>query len=273
MPEAPDLEVIKEFLNRNIAGLQISGVEVLKPTVLRSLTGDFQSDVPGRTIQGLQRYGKFLFLQLSGEQKLAINPMLTGALQYCAPKERRYKRTCFVLSLSNGKELRYLDDRQMGMAYYGDDEHLAEVERLEGQGPDVLSPGTFEEFQERLRPFYGEIKGILTRGRVLSGIGNAYADEILFASCVYPFKRKRALSPEELGRIFEESRKVVTEAVDVLKERMGDAIHIKVRDFLKVHNKGGQPCPRCGKVISQVNANQRITSYCRRCQPGMLIKN
>ena len=58
-----------------------------------------------------------------------------------------------------------------------------------------------------------------------------------------------------------------------MRERMGENIHIKVRDFLKVHNKGGTPCPRCGKAISQVTANRHITSYCRRCQPGMLISN
>ena len=67
--------------------------------------------------------------------------------------------------------------------------------------------------------------------------------------------------------------KVVTEAMDVLRSRMGDDIHVKIRDFLKVHNKGVQPCPKCGNSISQLTANQRITSYCRSCQPGMLIKN
>ncbi|HAJ01134.1 MAG TPA: hypothetical protein DCL97_10710 [Dehalococcoidia bacterium] len=61
--------------------------------------------------------------------------------------------------------------------------------------------------------------------------------------------------------------------MDVLRDRMGDDIHVKIRDFLKVHRKGGQPCPNCGGKITQINANQRITSYCRHCQPGMLIKN
>ena len=66
---------------------------------------------------------------------------------------------------------------------------------------------------------------------------------------------------------------MVQEAIPILRERMGENIHTKVRDFLKVHNRGGSPCPRCGHAISQVTANRRITSYCRRCQPGMLIRN
>ena len=68
-------------------------------------------------------------------------------------------------------------------------------------------------------------------------------------------------------------RLVVEEAIPILRERMGERIHVKVCDFLKVHNKGGKPCPTSGGGISQITANGRITSYCRRCQPGMLIRN
>ena len=67
--------------------------------------------------------------------------------------------------------------------------------------------------------------------------------------------------------------RVVRDAIEVLRERVGDEIQLKIRDFLKVHNKGGEYCPCCGGHISQLTANQRITSYCRRCQPGMLIRN
>ena len=71
----------------------------------------------------------------------------------------------------------------------------------------------------------------------------------------------------------QQARKVVEDAIKVLPMRMAEDIHLKVRDFLQVHNKGGEPCPRCGNAITQAGANQRITSYCRRCQPGLLIKN
>ena len=96
---------------------------------------------------------------------------------------------------------------------------------------------------------------------------------MLFAAEVYPFRKRKALSEDELRRIHKESRRVVLDAMKVLKERMGQDIHVKIRDFLKVHNRGGEPCPRCGHAISQVTANRRITSYCRRCQPGMLLRN
>ena len=273
MPEAPDLEIVREFLNDHAIGAQIQSAVVSKPSVLRSLSGDFASDIVGRTLLEIERRGKFLIMRLSGDRLLAINPMLTGAIQYCAPKDRVYKRTCFTLSLSNGREMRYLDDRQMGLVYYVSEDQLEQVPRLGEQGPDVLDGFSFEEFQQRLRSFHGEIKGILTRGRVISGIGNAYSDEILFAAQIYPFRKRKALSPSELRCLYEKSREVVENAILILRERMGENIHTKVRDFLSVHNKGGLPCPRCGNNISQLTANKRITSYCRKCQPGMLIRN
>ena len=76
-----------------------------------------------------------------------------------------------------------------------------------------------------------------------------------------------------MKNLYKKSKEVVEDAIPVLRERMGENIHVKVRDILKVHNKGGEPCPRCGNNISQITANQRITSYCRKCQPGMLLRN
>ena len=247
MPEAPDLEVTKRYLESRIVGAGIKSATVLRPSVLRSLDADMTTDIEGRVLEAVQRRGKYLLFHLSGDRVLVINPKLTGAIQYCPPKERVLKKTCIILSLCTDLELRYLDDRQMGLVYYAADDQLGIVPGLDERGPDVLDDYSFEDFQQRLKPFYGEIKGILTRGRVISGIGNAYSDEILFAAQIYPFRK--------------------------LSERVGDNIHVKIRAFLKVHNKGGLPCPRCGHAISQVTANKRITSYCRRCQPGMLIRN
>ncbi len=97
MPEAPDLEVIKDYLNHRTAGLVVCSAKVLRPTVMRSLAGDFPTDVQGRTLDEFRRQGKFLLAQLSGDRLLVVNPMLTGAFQYCGSSERLYKRTCFIL--------------------------------------------------------------------------------------------------------------------------------------------------------------------------------
>ena len=275
MPEAPDLKVVSEILARRVVGRQITGAVVHKATVLRLMaTQDLSADIAGRTVEDAFPKGKFLFITLSGDVSLVINPMLTGGLQVCPSSEKPYKRTRLTLNLDNDLHLRYLDDREMGRVYYARENQFPEIPQLEEQGPDVLSDDvSFEDFKTLLRPYYGEIKGILCRGTVLSGIGNAYSDEILFDCGISPFRKRRSLKDDELKRLHQSCYKVVQEAADVLRERMGDESHHKIRDFLKVHNKGGEPCPACGGHITQLTANQRITSYCRRCQPGMLVKN
>ena len=275
MPEAPDLEVIKDVLNRRVSGLEISGARVLKPLELRVLaTDDFVSDVTSRSIEGFTRRGKFLIADLSGDRALVINPMLTGAVQLCAPSTRVAKRTSFRLDLADGSQLRYLDDTQMGMAYYVQASRIGDVPRLSEQGPDVLDEyPDLKEFRERLRRFQGEIKGVLTRGKFLAGIGNAYADETLFAAGIFPFKKRSALSDGETARLHEAIPSVLNDAIATLRERMGDETHVKVRDFLAVHGRSGGACPRCEGAISAIGANRRLTNFCRRCQPGLLLRN
>ena len=273
MPEAPELEVVKGFLTDRAVGANVESARVIKPSVLRSMAGDFEDDIPGRGIEDVRRTGKFLTLVLSGDRLLVVNPMLTGGFQWSEPSDRVFKRTCFTLTLSNGRELRYIDERQMGRVYYVSPYQMEQIPQYAEMGPDALDePISLGEFKERLRPFRGEIKGIITRGSVISGIGNAYVDEILWDAEIYPFRKKRDLSDDDLQRILDSSARVIREAVGQVREAMGEDIHRKRRDFLKVHNRGGEPCPRCGTTISQITANQRITSYCRACQPGLLLR-
>ena len=118
MPEAPDLEVIKDYLNANLKDVTVASCKVLRPTVVRSLATEITRDLPGRTFLDAQRRGKFLTLRFSGGRSLVINPMLTGALQHCQESVQVQKKTCVSLSLGGGMDLRYLDDRQMGLVYY-----------------------------------------------------------------------------------------------------------------------------------------------------------
>jgi formamidopyrimidine-DNA glycosylase len=280
MPEAPDLFVIRDYLEANLTGLTITKAEVLRPIVLRSLAvspEELPNDMAGRAFTGFWRRGKFLGLVLSlgsdgSERLLVVNPMLSGGLQHCAPSVRVSKRTYLMLTLSDGQQLRYVDDDQMGMIYYLTPEQLPQVPRLTDQGPDVLDEVlTLEEFKEHLKHYRGEIKGVLTRGGAVSGIGNAYVDEVLFAAGLFPFKKLTSLSKDELAALHHAVYTVPANAIPVLQGRMGSDIHRKVRDFLKVHGRGNQPCPACGTNITHITNNRHLTDYCRTCQPGSLI--
>jgi formamidopyrimidine-DNA glycosylase len=274
MPEIPDLEVIKDYLNERIVGEKIVRAEAPRPWIVRSMTGDdFIADVKGRAFGSVLRLGKDLLFPLDPDRVLIVNLMLTGHLQYTEPSSRMSRRTFFVLGTKDA-DLRYLDDRQMGLIYYLRPDQIDQISRLREQGPDALdSRVTFEEFKERIRPYSGEIKGVVARGKFLAGIGNAYVDEILWAAKVSPFRKRRTLTEGELRSICDAIPTVLKEATEIVRERMPPNIHVKVRDFLKVHNKGGEPCPRCGTAISEIRPNNRITSWCRTCQPGGLVNN
>ena len=131
---------------------------------------------------------------------------------------------------------------------------------------------TLEAFRDRLRPHRGEIKGVLTRGKAVAGIGNAYADEICFAAGLHPVRKRTSLTDEETARLYEAMQSVLREAIVILRERVGTDIHREVRDFLAVHGKGGTPCPACGDTISEIKAHKRLTNFCRTCQPGGTIR-
>ena len=195
MPEAPDLQVIMEYLQPRIVGRQIVHATERKPLVIRNLAdGEFTEDIAGREVVGVGRKGKLLLVDLDGDRSLIVSPMLTGGLQHCAPATRVMASTVLILELDDGKQLRYFDQKRMGQIYYAQAEKLAGIVRLEAQGPDVLDVRLGpDEFRDRLKPFRGEIKGILTRGKFISGIGNAYADEILFEAKIYPFTKRGRL--------------------------------------------------------------------------------
>jgi formamidopyrimidine-DNA glycosylase len=200
---------------------------------------------------------------------MAINCKLAGRLQYAGPSDRRQAKTHVVWRLSDGHELRYSDQRTMGQVYLTAD--LTTIPGWTEMGPEPFDL-TLEEFRERMRPHRGEVKGVLTRGQAVAGIGNAYADEICFAARIHPYRKRTSLTDEDVAHLYEAIQSVLRDAIATLRERVGADIHREVRDFLAVHGKGGRPCPACGTAISEIKAQNRLTNFCRTCQPGGLLE-
>jgi len=272
MPELPDLEVIREVLAPRLAGVEIAAAEARRPLVVRNLLGgDPVERLVGRRFTDVGRRGKFLLLPLDDGTTLVVNPMLAGRIRYGEPLSRHRSRDALVLRLSNGHELRYHDAKDMGKVYLTPLGDLDRVPAFAGQGPEATDPAlTLEAFRERLRRHRGEIKGVLVNQSFVAGIGNAYADEICWRAGVYPFRRRPSLTEDEVVQLYEAMRAVLAEAIETLRERMGEAIDVEVRDFLAVHGRPGQPCPRCGTLISEVKRERRTTHFCRTCQPGLM---
>lgn len=250
MPELPELEVIREVLQRRVVGQTITSVEVLPPggpIVVRDLTHTgFGATLTGAAIARVIRRGKFLVFTFDTAPPLylILNPKLTGRLQLAAPDDKRHARTHVVFALSNEVHLRYVDQKRMGQLYLTHD--LAQVPDYAGMGPEALEI-SLDDFRARLRPFRGEIKGLLTRSEFVAGIGNAYADEILWAARLHPYRKRTQLTPEEIDRLYEAMRATLLDALEKVRAEMGDAIHREPRDFMNVHMKTGQPCPAAAR--------------------------
>ncbi len=271
MPELPDLEIIREYLAPRIVGAAIAAVEVRRPLIVRNLlAGEISEHMIGRRFTGVTRRGKFLLLTLDSEVRLVIHPMLAGRVHYGDPLPRHRARDALVLGLADGHELRYHDAKDMGKVYVAAD--LNQVPTFAELGPEANDPAlTSSIFCQRLRQRRGEIKRALTTQSFIAGVGNAYADEICWRAGVYPFRRVADLTEDEQAQLYAAVQTVLAEAIETLRRRMGEAIDVEVRDFLAVHGKAGQPCPRCGSAISQVKRERIATHFCRACQPGRLV--
>lgn len=275
MPELPELEIIREVLTRRIVGRQIAAVTVSPkggPIVIRnSINLKFEDTLAGKRVISVGRRGKFILLHLEPDRLiLAINPKLTGRLQLTHPGAKKAGPVHVTLHFSDPEEeLRYVDQKKMGQIYLTQD--LALIPMFDKLGPEALEI-TREAFRRRLHSYRGEIKGILTRGSFVAGIGNAYADEILWSARIHPYRKRPSLEDHEIDRLYDALREVLMQAIDEVRTRMGDEIHRKPREFFAVHRKDGEKCPRCATRISVVTANQRITNFCRSCQPGGLFR-
>jgi formamidopyrimidine-DNA glycosylase len=269
MPEVPDLEAIRKYFNRTVAGETIEKVDTPIPVVIRVPREEFVRLMSGDTLGEVHRHGKFLLFTLASGRIMVINAMLTGRFSVAKPSEKRHARTCFALSLSGGHELRYADQRLMGRVYLATPDTLETLPQFAEMGPDVLSPSLTEDvFRDRLRKYSGQIKSVLVNHKFVAGIGNAYADEILWEARVHPYRKRTQMDDAEVGALYHAMRDVLNWAEPIVWEKMGEGLDYKEwRDHLRVHRRGGEPCPRCGTTISEITAGQRITSFCRTCQP------
>jgi formamidopyrimidine-DNA glycosylase len=268
VPEIPDLECVREILSDRLPGVAVEAVEVSRPIVVRAASEDFAMRLTGARFASVTRRGKFLLFGLSTGAVLVVNGMLRGRFQHVPPDHKRAARTCFTLSLSDGCELRYLDERFMGKVYLVDEAELGTVPQLGEMGPDALDAELTEAvFLERLRRYRGQVKNVLVNAKFIGGIGNAYADEILFVAGIHPFTAVKDLDASRRTRLYRALHEVLTWAIPIVRTEMDAQLDRKPRDFLRVHRKGGDPCPQCGVTISEVSPSRRVTSFCRSCQP------
>jgi formamidopyrimidine-DNA glycosylase len=270
MPELPDLTIVAEQLAARAAGRQVLEASAPMPILLRATPADLAS-LAGLTLGPASRRGKFLLLPfLSGARVvriLAANPMLAGRFWLLDGGARVRARTGLRLRLADGGELRYVDREMLGKLYLVAPDALDSIPGWSEMGPDADDPElTLERFRERIRRHPGELKSLLRNPRFVAGIGNAYSDEILWEARLAPLRRRSSLRPEEIDALYHAMRSVLASSIDTLRAIDPPPLEVQHREHLKVHRRGGEPCPRCGRPLRQIGGDE-ATTFCRACQP------
>jgi len=269
MPELPDLLYIERYLQKHTTERVIEGVSVRQPVVIRSLMEEpFQQSLPGRRISGIAIHAPFLRMELSGGAALIFHLMLAGRIQHQRKGERSVGYRCFSLRLEDETLLHLADERKMAKAYLIPAGSEGEIPRYTGQGIDILSPSfTWERFRD-LAPRHRrkQVRVFINDRTILSAIGNAYADEILFDAGIHPKTFLGRLSGRGLEQLYHSILAVIRRGIRHV-EQSGQPIHVKVRDHMQVRNRKGEPCPRCGTTIRREGVRGYDVFFCPRCQP------
>ena len=268
MPERPDLEYVVPLLQA-VVGLRVERATVRNPVVLRvAVEGTFEEHVVGCTIEAVERRAHMVVFTLSGDLDVVISPMLAGRFRLLEPNVRARKACAVVLELSDGRELRYVDDVQMGKVYVVPRARAAKVvPGFEPIGVDVLSRAfTLEAFTKLVKKRRDQVKVFLMDKSALDAMGNAYADEVLFHAGLHPKLRARSLKPDQVERLHAAIVEVLTDARDEVASRQAP-MDEKIRDFLKVRNRKGEPCPACGTTIRAAGVRGHDAFFCPSCQP------
>ncbi|MEW6425425.1 MAG: bifunctional DNA-formamidopyrimidine glycosylase/DNA-(apurinic or apyrimidinic site) lyase [Bacillota bacterium] len=273
MPELPEVETIKRTLEGKIKDLSITAVEVILPKIIKTPDPqELAACLPGKKIKKLERRGKYLLIHFSENLVLVIHLRMTGRLVYSRPDDPLPPHTHVVFHLDNGCQLRYADLRQFGRITLVDAKELANLPGLSGLGFDPFDADfTREFFKKELKQRRTMLKPLLLDQSFVAGLGNIYADEVLYRARVHPRRQSHTLTPREASRLFYAVREVLQEAIanrgtSIRDYVDGDGREGNYQNLLRVHHREGEPCLKCGKPIIRVRLGGRSTYFCPHCQ-------
>jgi formamidopyrimidine-DNA glycosylase len=267
MPELPDITAYLAALESRILGQPLERIRLASPFLLRTVHPPLQ-DLEDRTVHKLRRIGKRIAIGVNGDLWLVLHLMIAGRLHWRPPS----------VKLAGRNSLAAFDfpDGSLVLTEAGS-KRRASLHVLSGEGGlRSVEPGGVEIFDCDLNSFRAALtaenrtlKRALTDPRMVSGIGNAYSDEILHAAQLSPITLTHKLAPVEWERLFAAARSVLTFWIDRLQAEAGTGFPEKVtafREGMAVHGRYGQPCPRCGEKVLRIRYAENETNYCARCQ-------
>ena len=272
MPELPEVETVKNSLKKIVLNKTINNVIINYENIIEyPSSNDFKKKIINEKINDIKRRGKWLMFDLD-HYYLLSHLRMEGKYFIKEKNDEHSKHEHVIFELDDGRELRYLDTRKFGKM------HLIEKEEVYNKKP--LNELGLEPWDESLNVLYLKekyknkklpIKTVILDQSIIVGIGNIYADEILFLSKINPLKKAFLLSDEELSNIIKYTKEVLDKAIleggtTIRSYESSEGVHGRFQQSLLVHNKEGERCPNCNEKIIKIKVGGRGTYYCTKCQ-------
>lgn len=269
MPELPELEVLRRQASKELPGRTIAEVIVNQPKAINVSRPEYAERVEGRGIEGVERKGKYLALHLDGQESLLVHFAMGGSLVLSDTGEHDPQHTPFVFRFEDGQFM-HAQRWQLGSIKVYDSDFLHQANGPLGQlGPDAWDD--IDSGQQLMDVIGGSRAGIKPRlmdQEVISGIGNAYSDEILFAARLHPKTATSELADEDFDTIYHAIRDVFEAAIQAGGEGFVDLYGNEgtAQEDFAVHGRGGEECPGCGGEVEEIKVSGRTGYFCPTCQ-------
>jgi formamidopyrimidine-DNA glycosylase len=271
MPELPEVETIVQSLSAKLKGLEISSVKIIYPPVLRNEELSLIHDLKGRKVAGVRRRGKMLLIDFERNLNLLIHLKMTGQLLFYPREEPLDKHTHFILYFKDeNNELRFRDVRKFGFISCIRNLDISCADELKNLGPEPLEIN-FSPFKKLFQGRKARLKSLLLNQNFIAGIGNIYADEILFQAKLHPFTPASHLNDDDLRRLLKAMRDVLRKAIihkgsSIRSFTNDEGKRGKFQNYHQVYGRESLSCFICGEKIKRLCLGGRSSFFCPRCQ-------
>ncbi len=273
MPELPEVETIKRDLEKKVVGKKVTRIKVFSEKPLNVSKDEFVNSLVKGKIEKVERRAKLIIISFSTGFSLLIHLKLTGRLLYLPSSQGVEKHTHVVFSLNDGFDLRFADFRKFGYLKLFPRDGFEMMAELSQYGPEPLDEAFTEKTLKDLlaRKRQGKIKSLLMDQSFIAGIGNLYADEILFYAGVKPTRDVFQITEAEIKRITEGIKTILNAAIEKRGSSVDDYVDLNGKKgsyvpYLRVYRRGGKSCYACGAKIVRIKMGSRSTHFCPKCQ-------